>query len=141
MPLDRLDDPCPVCQRTSGDHTLREWSTCLGAVTTDLPFEQTPADVGELAAANLRATLGIDDDVIVADHVVVKALTIGAQSGTVGVRLPAVLIEYAVGIIGAPPAPAGRAMYVGNVDAVRKFGRLVRDTSNAAANAIERRQG
>lgn len=135
---DGLDAPCPVCGQVSGDHTLREWTTCLGRTTTDLAFEEIPSDTAAAAAEHLRRSFGIDGDVVIADHVVVKALTLDGCTGPVRVRLPALLHEFAVGIGGRPPVTVAKVLYVGGEDAIRAYGRLVRDSSNGAVNAAGR---
>lgn len=140
-PLQGLDQPCATCERPVGDHTLREWSTCVGTTTTDLPFEAMPDDAVARAAGDaIRRSFGIDDDIIVADHVVAKALVLDGQApGGLVVRFPAVLHEFQVGRAGAPPVEVAKVLYAGgSADVVRAFGRLIRDTSNGAANAAER---
>lgn len=133
-----LEEPCPVCDRTSGDHTVREWAACLGQQTTNLPFEETPPDIAGAAAENLRRSFDIDGDITIADHVVVKALTLDGATGPVRVRLPAVLHEFQVGIAGQPPSVVAKVLFVGDNHTVRGFGRLIRDTANGAVNAAER---
>lgn len=135
---DGLDAPCPACGRTSGDHTVREWVDCLGAQTTDLPFEETPPDIAAGAGEHLRRSFGVDRDIIVADHVVVRALTLDGASGPLQVRLPALLHEFQVGVAGQPPTPVAKVLFTGNGQSIRGYGRLVRDSANGAANAAER---
>jgi hypothetical protein len=137
-PLDGLDAPCATCDRPMGDHTLREWSECMGTMTTDLPFEQVPDDLAGNAAAAVREQFGLDPNVIVADHVVVKAATLDGHGGAVRVRLPALLHEFQVGIAGRPPVEVAKVAFIGGVDSMRAYGRLTRDSANGAANAAER---
>lgn len=139
MPVGGYESPCPACGRTSGDHTLREWGACLGTPTTDLPFEATPDDLAGAAAERLRRIFGIEGDVIVADHVVVRALTLGGSNGPLSVYLPALLHEFQVGIPGQPPATVAQVLFTGDVRSIRGYGRLVRDSANGAVNAAERR--
>jgi hypothetical protein len=133
-----LDKPCGACGRVSGDHTLREWSVCIGEVTTDLPFEETPPDMAAAATAAVRDQFQLDEDLIVADHVVVKAVTLAGSSGSIDVRFPGLLHEFQIGIAGQPPATVAKIAFLGDVAALRGYGRLVRDSANGAANAAER---
>lgn len=137
-PVSGLDRPCSVCGRTSGDHTLREWAECMGTTTTDLPYEQTARDLADLAGENLRRSFGIGGDVVVADHVVVKALTLDGANGPLRVRLPAVLHEFQVGTPGHPPSAVAKILFTGTADSIRGYGRLVRDSANGAVNAAQR---
>lgn len=136
--LRRLNEPCPACGHVSGDHTLRQWSACIGEVTTDLPFEETPPDIADAAAAAVRKQFQLDEDLVVADHVVVKAVTLDGASGPLRVRLPGVLHEFQIGLAGQPPSTVAKVAYLGDVAAMRGYGRLVRDSANGAANAAER---
>jgi len=111
----------------------------MGEVTTDLPFEATPPDMAAAAAAAVRRQFQLDDDLIVADHVVVKAVTLGGGSGPVEVRLPGLLHEFQIGLAGRPPSTVAKIAYVGDVAAMRAYGRMVRDSANGAANAAEHR--
>lgn len=133
-----LDDPCPTCQRASGDHTLREWATCIGTQTTDLPFEPVPDDLADAATENMRRSFDIPGDVIVADHVVIRALTLDCSSGPIRMRLPAVLHEFQVAIPGQPPTVVAKVLFAGNDQTVRGYGRLIRDSANGAVNAAGR---
>lgn len=133
-----LEEPCPVCGRTSGDHTLREWAVCVGRPTLDLPYEDVAPDLAEAAAENLRRSFGIDGDVLIADHVVARALTLDGRSGPVRVTFPAVLNEFQVGVAGKSPVPIAKVLFVGSGESVRGYGRLLRDTSNGAVNAAAR---
>jgi hypothetical protein len=56
----------------------------MGTVTTDLPFEETPPDLAAAAAAAVREQLQLDEDLVIADHVVVKAVTLAGNAGAVG---------------------------------------------------------
>lgn len=131
-----LDAPCPVCGRVSGDHTLREWGACLGTTVEDLPFAEVPADMARIINARIREQFGLDDDLLVADTVVVKSLVLDGSVGTMKVRTPALLHEFAIGRPGGPPAPVVRVLFVGPPDGMRSYGRLVRDSANGAVNAI-----
>lgn len=136
--LRNLDQPCATCGRPAGDHTLREWGECLGTLTTDLPFEDTPPDIARAAAASVRERFQLDPDLIVADHVVVRAITLEGRTGAVGLKLPAVLHEFQIGVAGQSPVVVAKAAFIGDVTSVRSYGRLVRDSANGAANVAER---
>jgi hypothetical protein len=138
MPVRGLDEACGVCGRPSGDHTLREWSVCLGEVTTHQPYEETPADAVEVVNAAMRERFQLEPGTIVADNVIIRAATLDAATGPLQVKLPAVLHEFQVALSGQPPATVAKIIYVGDVNAVRQYGRLARDSANAAANAAER---
>lgn len=139
-PVAGLDQPCPVCGQISGDHTVREWAACLGTPTTNLPFQEVPQDaVAAAAGENIRRSFDIDSDIVIADHVVVKALTLSGASGPIQVHLPALLHEFQVGVPGRPPVEVAKVLFTGDTQSVRGFGRLVRDSANGAANAAERK--
>lgn len=80
----------------------------------------------------------LDSHLIIADNVVVKALTLDGASGAVEVRLPALLHEFAIGVAGAPPEMIAKVLFIGSPEIMRKYGRLARDSANGAANAAER---
>jgi hypothetical protein len=136
-PIRGLDRPCPHCARPTGDHTLREWSECIGAPSEHLPYEDTPAATRAMAD-ELRDRFGIDDDVLVADHIVAKAIVLDGQAGVLSVQLPGVLHEFAIGQVGAAPLTTVKVLFIGPPDVVRSYGRLVRDTANGAVNAAAR---
>lgn len=139
MPVSGLESPCPVCGRTSGDHTLREWSACFGEPTTDLPFEITPPDAAKLAAERVRESFDLDSDLIIADNVLVTAATLGgAAHGGIRVRIGALIHDFQIGVSGAPPQTVAKVMFLGDPLTMRKYGRLARDSANGAANAVER---
>lgn len=145
-----LDGPCGACERPAGDHTLREWSACMEEVTTDLPFESTPADAAALASASIRERFNLDPSIIIADHVTVKAAFLDGEMMGVPprgpaslqrrptVKVPGLLHEFGIGVSGVPPSTVATVLFVGGVDSIRKYGRLARDSANAAANAVER---
>jgi hypothetical protein len=135
-----LDEACSTCDRPVGDHTLREWNVCMGTLTTDLPFEKTPPDMARAASEAVRAQFNLDDDLVIADHVVVKAVTLAGEvrGAAINVRLPALLHEFQIGLPGQPPGTLARVLFVGPADSVRGYGRLVRDSANGAVNAAER---
>lgn len=142
MPIDGLEAPCPVCTRSSGDHTLREWAVCLGEVTTDLPYEPVPEDAAQLASEELRRRFNLDDDVVLADHVVARAAVLSGGAGSlgiVGIEIPVIIHEFGIGIGHAdPPVTVAKVAFIADVTGMRGYGRLIRDTANGAANASER---
>jgi hypothetical protein len=133
-----LDEPCATCGRPAGDHTLREWNVCMGTLTTDLPFQETPPDMAAAASEAVRAQFNLDEDLVIADNVVVKAVTLAGDSGVLGLRFPGLLHEFQIGLPGRPPGTLARVLFVGDVAAMRGYGRLVRDSANGAVNAAER---
>lgn len=135
MPVSGLDENCGACGRRRGSHTLDELVTCMGEVTTDVEYEDTPADS---VAAGLRERFGLDPDLIVANHVQVRALTLQCEAMGAAFRLPLVEHTFQIGIAGRPPAPVAKVAYLGDVAAVRKYGQLIRDSANGAARAAER---
>ncbi|HXS32221.1 MAG TPA: hypothetical protein VN758_00435 [Solirubrobacterales bacterium] len=138
MPVEGLNDPCAACGRRSGDHTLDEWAKCMGTPSVDLPFEPIPDDAARLASERLRKQFNLDDDVILADSVVVRAALVDAASGQVGIKLPALIHDFQVGVAGAAPATVARVLYLGDVESMRKYGKLIRDSANGAVNAAGR---
>lgn len=142
--LGRLDQPCPVCARVSGDHTLREWSLCMGAPTTDLPYEPVPESTSAtaaLAGSGIRTAFGVDSDVIVADNVVVRALTLSGRNGPVALKLPGLMHDFSIGIAGHPPETVARVLFLGDDGVMRRYGELARDSANGAANAAHQSSG
>ncbi len=137
-PLRGLDEPCGACGRPAGDHTLREWSDCIGTVTTDLPYEATPTDLASAAAAAVRERFQLDPDLIVADHIVARAVTFDGNVGPVKIKFPGLLHEFQIGIAGQPPVTVAKVAFIGDIASLRGYGRLIRDTANGAANAAER---
>jgi hypothetical protein len=139
MPVGGLDEPCGTCGRSSGDHTLREWAGCMGELTTDLPFEaMDPHDATTKAAsAEIRRRFQLDEDLLIADHVVIKAAVLDGHTGPVTVKFPALIHDFGVGKPGQSPATIARVAYIGDVTSMRQYGRLARDSANGAANAAE----
>lgn len=136
MGMQGLDDACPVCQRPAGDHTLREWAACMGESTT-LPFEPIPSDSAAAANAAMKERFGLDEDVIVADNVIVRAATLDFSTGVVNGQLPALIHEFQTSGAGGPPAELAKVVFVAPTDGMRGYGRLVRDSANAAAKRAE----
>lgn len=133
-----LDDACAVCTRPAGDHTLREWATCLGTTMENLPFAEVPSDMAKAVNERLRQQFQLDADMLVADSVVVKAIVLDGRAGAMTVRTPGVLHEFSIGVPGQPPVPVARLLFVGPPEGMRSYGRLVRDNANGACNAMER---
>ncbi len=117
---------------------MREWNVCVGEVTTDLPFEATPPDMAAAASANVREQFGLGSDLIIADHAVIRAITLQGSSGAVRVCVPGLLHEFQFGVPGQPPLPVAKVAFIGDVASMRGYGRLARDSANGAANAAER---
>ena len=136
MTIEGLEESCGTCGRARGDHTLRELAKCMGTLTTDLAFEETPDDA--MAAEvnrRLREQFKLDDDLQTADHVVVKALQL---QNNMGVKMPALLHEFQIGIAGQGPQTVCKVLYIGDPEGMRAYGLLARDSANGAANAVER---
>jgi hypothetical protein len=110
----------------------------MATVTTDLPFEKTPPDMAAAAAAAVRQQFQLNDDLLVADHVVVKAITLQGSTGPVQVAFPGLLHEFQIGTPGQPPTTVSKVVFLGDEQSVRGYGRLVRDSANGAANAAAR---
>lgn len=132
--LQGLDELCPYCHaKPIGEHTLREWDTHAG-VHTDLPYEptggRTPFLTGERDG----------EQVALADTITARALLMSAP-GPLVAALPCLLIDFEQGDPLGPPQRLARIGLVGPPEMMRKFGRLLRDTANGAANAAERVQG
>lgn len=103
-----------------------------------MPYEEVPEDAATVANASLRERFQLDPDVIVADHVIVRAATLNGHTGSVAVRLPVVLHEFQVGVPGRAPVEVAKVAYVaGTAKTIRDYGRLVRDSANGAANRAE----
>lgn len=135
--VEGLERPCHVCGRVCGEHSLYEWADCVGTTTLDLPYENTPTDIADAYSALIRERFNLDEDLIVADHVVVTAVTLDAAAGNVKVRLPALFHEFQVGIAGGT-ATVAKVAFLATTDAMRAYGRLTRDSANGAANAAEK---
>jgi hypothetical protein len=133
-----LDARCPACNRMTGDHTLREWADCVETQRTDMPFEEIAPDLAGLASENLRRSFDLDGDILVADHVVIRAVTLDGAHGPIRVRMPGLLHEFQIGVIGQVPTPVAKVLFLGDPQSMRGYGRLVRDSANGAINAIER---
>lgn len=140
-PFGGMDQPCPRCERVVGDHTLREFRACQVArgEVEDRPYrELRPEDRVAAVIDGVRQSFGIGGDVLVADHVTCKALVLVGEAGAVTVRSPAVQMEFRVGLP-TGPAVVTKVLYLTPTsEDARRFGKLVRDTSNGAANAAER---
>jgi hypothetical protein len=127
--IEGLREACPVCGRVSGEHTMFEWSACMGTATTNLGYQEIPADAKAIADR-----LGLPEGTLAVDNVIVKATVIDATAdGGLTIKMPAVLHEFST----SPDTGhvLARILYLGDVATIRAYGRLVRDTANGAANA------
>ncbi|MCU1488248.1 MAG: hypothetical protein JWN67_4994 [Actinomycetia bacterium] len=134
--LQGLDEPCPTCTRPLGDHTMRQWSAC----TTELGHHDPHHEVSEPEGqALLLAFQG--RQIPMADHVsVVSAASEVRPLGMKPLYMPTIIFEFASSA-GNPLVPESvtRVAYLGTAEGVRAMGRLVRDSSNAAASKAEAR--
>lgn len=138
QPTDPLEQPCPACERPSGDHTLREWQACMEVPGLDLEFQEIEdTQTRQAASAALADQLGFDSSALVADHVVTKAVVIGAGP----VRVGGLVMEFQIGNPTGIPDKVGTVVFLGRPDLMRSFGRLVRDSANGAANRTEEASG
>lgn len=138
MQVEGLDEACDRCGRVRGDHTLREWVECVGHPTVDLPYEEVPPETARMAE-ELRGRMGLDDDVIVADHAVVQAMTLGGVGeGGLRVVVPTLMHDFQMGRPGQPPTTLVKVAFIAGPEVMRAYGRLARDCANGAANAAER---
>jgi hypothetical protein len=130
-----LEKACPRCQRLVGDHTLREWHDCADVERLEQPYEDQPEALQVMR--QVRESFGLDDDVIVADHVIARAVVFAGSAGPVQSVHPGVLCEFQVGVMGQEPATVAKVLFVGDERAIGGFGRLMRDAANGAVNAAE----
>lgn len=137
-PVHGLDQACSVCGRVSGEHTLREWAACIGATTVDLGYEPVPEDAARIANERLRENFDLPADWLIADNIIAKAVVMSGSAGAVGYEMPLVVHEFSVAA-GGGMVPVATVAYIGPPETLRKYGRLLRDTANGAANAAERR--
>lgn len=135
MSIQGLDKECPACGKVTGDHTVREWAQCTGEYT-ELPYEPIPEDAVEVANAELRRRFSLEDDVIIADQVVIRAATLDGAAGVVGIKMPALIHEFSTSAAGIPHTVA-KVLFLAEVDGMRSYGRLVRDCANGAANQVD----
>ncbi len=136
MAVEGLDSRCPACDRISGDHTLREWAECMGE-SSELPFEPIAEDSAEAANAALRKRFNLDESQVVADNVVIRAATLDFSAGEVGGKMPALICDFQTSFNGML-LPAANVVFIAPPEGMRGYGRLVRDSANAAANRAEK---
>lgn len=135
-----MEEDCPTCGEQVGDHTIRRISECLDerAEGEDRPYHDVGPE-GLLAQAldTLRGRFALGGDVLIADHITAKSAVLAGEAGPMLVRIPAVIHEFAIGTpLGS--ATVAKVLYMGDTEVIRKYGKLIRDTSNGAANAAER---
>lgn len=137
--IEGLDDNCPACGRRSGDHTLDEWAACLGESGTALPFTIPDDDSAALLNENIRQRFNLDPGTLVADNVVVYAATLDFSSGTVSGKVPALIHDFSTSAGGKLVTVAKIVFMGGDPEQMRQYGKLARDSANAAANRAEGR--
>lgn len=135
MTLSGLDQPCLACSKRSGSHTLDEWEACLGAPSHDLPYDDVPEDVQQILHQRFAGLEGY----ALSDTIDVRAAMVGGGTGPVGFTSPVLLLDFQVGSP-AGPRQASKVAFLGTSTTMRKFGVLVRDAANAAANKIDKRK-
>lgn len=130
MPVSGLDEDCGVCGRRSGDHTLDEWAACMGDTTT---VEFTEEEGGGDVAAQVRARFGgISDDTLIADHCLIEAAILDGADGQIGVKVPALIHNFALGE-GSEVKPVARVLYLSDVTGMRNYGALAQKSASVAA--------
>ncbi len=109
---------------------MREMDEHAARRHSDLDYEDVPD--GPIPVPGLDGSL-------VADSVVARA-TVFTGEGEGGAKVvgPAVVLSFSTGVAGGVPDPVVTVVFVGSPDGMRRFGKLVRDASNGAANAAER---
>lgn len=123
-----LDDPCPDCDRPIGGHTVEEWFAHMTKPGEDLRYEDNPT--GPVYRDG-------DQTTPLADHLTCSALVLeGGPNGP----MPAVKFEFSTRS-GGKLVPVGSVVFIGSEVVIRKIGKLVRDTSNGAINAVNRVKG
>lgn len=139
--INGLDDACPACNEVCGDHTLRQWSACMGTLAHTTPYQPQEPDVAALADRTMRERFGLEEDWLVADNVILRAATLDAESGVLGVRVPALIHEFSSSNPDpSQPRTVAKVVFIGSLDSMRGYGRLARDSANGAANAAETRR-
>lgn len=151
--LGGLDDPCAACGRDVGDHTMREWAACMGDHWENPYHDLAGAQRAAKVTSELRERFNLPADAVLADTIQAKALvirsdpaaqkinlpgmTLSRGTSPVNVAVPALLHEFQMGLPGGP-AGVVKVLYSSTPEVMRKYGRLIRDTANGAANAAER---
>lgn len=138
-----MDATCPACGEEVGGHTLRKFTECAGerGLGVDRPYHEVkPQDAVSAVMNGMRERFKIGGDVLIADHVQASALVVAGEAGPLTIRSPAVLHEFQIGLPTGPAAVVKIMFAAGTVQVMRSYGRLLRDTSNGAANAAERAQ-
>lgn len=121
-----LSEPYGTCGEPVGGHTVAEWYACMGKPVHDLPF----ADAGP--------PVQVDGGRLTpADHVDASAAIITDPDGLIPQPIPALVLRFGLGKPGHPPEPVAEIALLAEPDTMRKVGKLLRDTANAAANKTE----
>lgn len=126
--IGNLDDVCPIDGRPVGDHTLREWDEHAARPSIDVPYEDLPD--GLAMAATTVAPF--------ADTVDTRALVGTYDNGALKGVMPCLELHFQIGHPDRPPDTVTTVTYIAPPSVMRKFGKLVRDAANGAANAAER---
>lgn len=119
-----MDDNCPACERTVGDHTMREFEACTASRSFEIAYGP--------ASKALNERFGLDADVLVADHLVAKAVVLSGSAGPLGVSLPGLLMDFGSSETGEVQTVA-KVLFLADAKGQRAAGRLLRDTANGAA--------
>lgn len=121
-----LDDACPRCGRSVGDHTIRGWGECLDAsgFNYDAPYAEVPDGPIRMS------TLG--DDQIMVGALDVMAGTTDTALG----RLPLLGFRfYAAGLDPMSRVPTPLYLLVGDAAMMQRTKELVNKNANAAIRA------
>lgn len=123
MVTEGLEDKCPHCGRTVGDHTMRDWSECMGKLTRNEPHQDVP----------LGAKFGLDPDTHFADSVWVKAAVLDTASGPLRTKVPVLVFEFATSE-GATPEPksVAKVAYASSPEGLVQLVQLVEQSATRA---------
>lgn len=121
-----IKGPCPKCGRPIADHLVSEWVACSGGVD-HLDYEDVPDGPIPFRLEGR--------DIAVADNLTVRALLSEPVPGTV---IPVLLLTFEVSMIDGRHHVSEVALVAGDVDGMRKFGKLLRDGAFGAANGVEK---
>lgn len=122
-----LEDKCPVCERTVGDHTMRQWDECMGKLTRNEPHQDIP----------LGARFGLDKDTHFADSVWVKAAVLDTYSGPLRTKIPVLVFEFATSE-GSTPEPkfVAKVAYASSPEGLIQLVHLVDQSATRALEVL-----